>query len=41
MTADAESPQDKTESRYFILEAIGTLTALLEEKDPLTLMRAI
>ena len=32
--ADTEIPKDKTEFRYFILEVIGTLTALLEEKDP-------
>ena len=40
MIADTQIPQDKTEFRYFILEVIGTWTALLEEKDPLTLMRA-
>jgi hypothetical protein len=31
--ADTEIPKDKTEFRYFIVEVIETLTALLEEKD--------
>jgi putative nucleotidyltransferase with HDIG domain len=32
--ADSDIPKDKTEFRYFILEVIGTLTAMIEEKDP-------
>jgi putative nucleotidyltransferase with HDIG domain len=32
--SDIEIPKDKTEFRYFILEVIGTLTAMIEEKDP-------
>ncbi len=32
--ADTDVPKDKTEFRYFILEVIGTLTAMIEEKDP-------
>ena len=32
--SDTDIPKDKTEFRYFILEVIGTLTAMIEEKDP-------
>ncbi len=32
--ADTDIPKDKTEFRYFILEVIGTLAAMIEEKDP-------
>ena len=32
--ADIDIPKDKTEFRYFILEVIGTLTAVIEEKEP-------
>jgi HD-GYP domain-containing protein (c-di-GMP phosphodiesterase class II) len=32
--ADTGIPKDKTEFRYFILEVIGTLVAMIEEKDP-------
>ena len=31
---DTDIPKDKTEFRYFILEVLGTLTAMIEEKDP-------
>ena len=31
---DIDIPKDKTEFKYFILEVIGTLTAMIEEKDP-------
>mgnify|MGYP001818491159 FL=1 len=32
--ADTDIPKDKTEFRYFILDIIGTLAAVIEEKDP-------
>jgi HD-GYP domain-containing protein (c-di-GMP phosphodiesterase class II) len=32
--ADTDLPKDPTEFRYLILEVIGTLTAVIEEKDP-------
>jgi putative nucleotidyltransferase with HDIG domain len=32
--ANTDIPKNKTEFRYFILEVIGTLTAMIEEKDP-------
>ena len=32
--ADTDIPKDQTEFRYLILEVIGTLTAMIEEKDP-------
>jgi len=32
--SDTDIPKDKTEFRYFIIEIIGTLTAMIEEKDP-------
>jgi putative nucleotidyltransferase with HDIG domain len=31
---DTDIPKDKAEFKYFILEVIGTLTAMIEEKDP-------
>jgi putative nucleotidyltransferase with HDIG domain len=32
--ADIDIPKNKTEFRYFILDVIGTLTSLMEEKEP-------
>ena len=32
--SDVEIPKTKFEFRYFVLEIVGTLAALIEEKDP-------